>query len=239
MGGFDCAEVRILPYELSVALPRIALLSDSIFDRVIDHAQLKYGRFHPTNPLLAFRNREIFRLPVLLASERLLGFTLCGEKTKPRSDTSDNMISEALKPAFWVSVKYLISISAAVANQDPTPHPSLTQSQYPAFKSVERDGVDVFYREATAENLAVVLLLPSFPTSSFQHRHLIHPPRTRNIVSLLSFGLTVVHQCGTYSYTFHVLADCVTPPAFKSVFCFNPKLALLMTFFLQDCPSTS
>jgi pimeloyl-ACP methyl ester carboxylesterase len=72
---------------------------------------------------------------------------------------------------------------------------------------VEADGVDVFYREAGAENLPVVLLLHGFPSSSFQYRHLIHSlahtGKYRVIApDLPGFGFTVVPESRKYPYTF-------------------------------------
>ena len=41
------------------------------------------------------------------------------------------------------------------------------------FRTVEVDGLDVFYREAGDPNAPVMLLLHGFPASSFMYRHLI------------------------------------------------------------------
>ena len=47
-------------------------------------------------------------------------------------------------------------------------------TSYPTFhKTIEADGLDIFYREAGPEDAPTILLLHGFPTSSHMFRNLI------------------------------------------------------------------
>jgi pimeloyl-ACP methyl ester carboxylesterase len=74
---------------------------------------------------------------------------------------------------------------------------------------VAADGVSVFYREAGAPDLPVVLLLHGFPASSFMYRELMPRLADRYRViapDLPGFGFTDVPADRGYAYTFDSLA---------------------------------
>ncbi|EJM27418.1 MULTISPECIES: alpha/beta fold hydrolase [Pseudomonas] len=81
-----------------------------------------------------------------------------------------------------------------------------------AYKSVEADGVKVFYREAGAADAPVLLLLHGFPSSSHQFRDLIPllADKYRLIApDLPGFGFTEVPAERNYVYTFDALGETV------------------------------
>jgi pimeloyl-ACP methyl ester carboxylesterase len=74
---------------------------------------------------------------------------------------------------------------------------------------VAADGVSVFYRQAGASNLPVLLLLHGFPTSSFMYRELMPRMADRYRViapDLPGFGFTEVPPERGYQYSFDALA---------------------------------
>ena len=77
---------------------------------------------------------------------------------------------------------------------------------------IEADGVSVFYREASAPDAPLVLLLHGFPTSSFQFRELI--PRLADQYHVIApdlpgFGFTEVPDRRHYKYSFDGLAETI------------------------------
>lgn len=77
------------------------------------------------------------------------------------------------------------------------------------FRTIQADGVNVFYREAGAADAPVVLLLHGFPTSSHMFRELIPQLATKYRViapDLPGFGFTQVPEERNYQYTFDNLA---------------------------------
>lgn len=77
-------------------------------------------------------------------------------------------------------------------------------------RSVDLDGVRMFYREAGPREQPGVLLLHGFPTSSFQFRHLIPALADRYHVvapDYPGFGLSDAPDRGAFTYTFDALAD--------------------------------
>jgi pimeloyl-ACP methyl ester carboxylesterase len=77
------------------------------------------------------------------------------------------------------------------------------------FRTIQADGVNVFYREAGAADAPVVLLLHGFPTSSHMFRNLIPLLATKYRViapDLPGFGFTEVPAERKYAYTFDSLA---------------------------------
>ncbi len=80
----------------------------------------------------------------------------------------------------------------------------------PVYRTVEADGVEIFYREAGPADAPVLLLLHGFPTSSHMFRELIPRLATKYRViapDLPGFGFTVVPEARTYTYTFANLAQ--------------------------------
>ena len=81
-----------------------------------------------------------------------------------------------------------------------------------SFRTVEADGVRIFYREAGPADGPVVLLLHGFPSSSHMFRELIPRLATRYRViapDLPSFGFTRVPEERDYKYSFDALARTV------------------------------
>jgi pimeloyl-ACP methyl ester carboxylesterase len=77
------------------------------------------------------------------------------------------------------------------------------------LRTVEADGVTVFYREAGPVDAPVLLLLHGYPTSSHQFRELI--PRLAGKYRLIApdlpgFGFTVVPEGRNYTYSFDGIA---------------------------------
>jgi pimeloyl-ACP methyl ester carboxylesterase len=80
------------------------------------------------------------------------------------------------------------------------------------YRSVDVDGLSVFYREAGRSNAPVVLLLHGFPTSSHMFRGLIPALAERYRViapDLPGFGFTDAPDRGSFSYTFAHLAEVI------------------------------
>jgi pimeloyl-ACP methyl ester carboxylesterase len=81
-----------------------------------------------------------------------------------------------------------------------------------SIRSVQADGIQVFYRAAGDPNAPVVLLLHGFPTSSFMFRELI--PRLADHCRVIApdlpgFGFTLVPAERKYKYSFDALAKTV------------------------------
>ena len=77
------------------------------------------------------------------------------------------------------------------------------------FRTIQADGVNVFYREAGAPDAPVVLLLHGFPASSHMFRNLIPLLAAKYRViapDLPGFGFTEVPAERNYQYTFDGLA---------------------------------
>jgi pimeloyl-ACP methyl ester carboxylesterase len=77
------------------------------------------------------------------------------------------------------------------------------------FRTIQADGVNVFYREAGAADAPAILLLHGFPTSSHMFRELI--PRLASKYRVIApdlpgFGFTEVPAERNYQYTFDSLA---------------------------------
>lgn len=73
------------------------------------------------------------------------------------------------------------------------------------IRTVQADGVNVFYRTAGSELAPVLLLLHGYPTSSFMFRNLIPLLATSYRViapDLPGFGFTEVPEARNYQYTF-------------------------------------
>ncbi len=79
----------------------------------------------------------------------------------------------------------------------------------PSLRTVETDGVRIFYREAGPVDAPVLLLLHGYPTSSHMFRELIPRMATRYRViapDMPSFGFTTVPEARNYKYSFDALA---------------------------------
>ena len=87
-----------------------------------------------------------------------------------------------------------------------------TSSPAVRHKRVQADGVDIFYREAGAEDGPVLLLLHGFANSSFYFRHLM--PRLADRFRLIapdlpSFGFTEVPAARNYQFIFASLSKTI------------------------------
>lgn len=82
-------------------------------------------------------------------------------------------------------------------------------TQYASIRTVEVDGLKLFYREAGPADAPVLLLLHGFPTSSLMYRELMPRLASRYRViapDLPGFGFTEVSAERKYTYTFDALA---------------------------------
>jgi pimeloyl-ACP methyl ester carboxylesterase len=80
------------------------------------------------------------------------------------------------------------------------------------YRSIDVDGLNVFYREAGDGDAPVVLLLHGFPTSSHMFRGLIPALADRYRViapDLPGFGFSDAPARGSFSYTFAHLAEVI------------------------------
>ena len=79
-----------------------------------------------------------------------------------------------------------------------------------AYRTVNIDGLDIFYREAGPQDAPTILLLHGFPTSSHMFRNLI--PTLADEFHLVApdypgFGHSSAPPVGRFDYTFDKLAD--------------------------------
>ena len=77
------------------------------------------------------------------------------------------------------------------------------------YRTIQVDGVDVFYREAGPDHAPALLLLHGFPTSSHMFRELI--PRLADRYRVIApdypgFGYSAVPDRGAFAYTFENMA---------------------------------
>ncbi|KAF5870517.1 putative hydrolase or acyltransferase of alpha beta superfamily protein [Botrytis fragariae] len=80
------------------------------------------------------------------------------------------------------------------------------------LKTINADGVDIFYREAGLSDAPTLLLLHGFPSSSHQYRNLI--PLLSKKYHILApdipgFGFTTVPESLNYKYTFDALTTSI------------------------------
>jgi pimeloyl-ACP methyl ester carboxylesterase len=98
------------------------------------------------------------------------------------------------------------------------------------YRTVNIDGLDIFYREAGSKDAPIVLLLHGFPTSSHMFRHLI--PALADEFRLVApdypgYGNSSMPTIDKFEYTFDHLADVIES--------FTDKLGLKKyTLYVQD-----
>ena len=88
----------------------------------------------------------------------------------------------------------------------------MTNSNTTMHKTIEIDGLDIFYREAGNPNAPIILLLHGFPTSSHMFRNLI--PVLADEFHLIApdypgFGASSMPLVDEFEYSFDKLADIV------------------------------
>nr|WP_250121402.1 alpha/beta fold hydrolase [Chroococcidiopsis sp. CCMEE 29] len=79
-------------------------------------------------------------------------------------------------------------------------------------RTIQVDGLDIFYREAGSPNAPTILLLHGFPTSSHMFRHLI--PALANQFHWVApdypgFGNSSAPTVDEFDYTFNRLAEVI------------------------------
>ncbi|MFD2791988.1 alpha/beta fold hydrolase [Promicromonospora vindobonensis] len=82
----------------------------------------------------------------------------------------------------------------------------------PRHRSIDVDGLEIFYREAGARDLPCVLLLHGFPSSSHSFRQVLSPlAEVSRVVApdLPGFGFSAAPGVDEYDYTFANLADTI------------------------------
>ncbi len=88
----------------------------------------------------------------------------------------------------------------------------MTNPKTTMHKTIEIDGLDIFYREAGSANNPTILLLHGFPTSSHMFRNLI--PALADEFHLIApdypgFGASSMPRIDEFEYSFDKLADIV------------------------------
>ena len=113
------------------------------------------------------------------------------------------------QPRLSVVVLLLSTLIIASAVKGEARIPEQEQVHY---RTVEIDGLDIFYREAGAEDAPTVLLLHGFPTSSHMFRNLIADLADRYHVvapDYPGYGNSSMPTVEEFDYTFDKLADIV------------------------------
>ena len=88
----------------------------------------------------------------------------------------------------------------------------MTNPNITMHKTIEIDGLDIFYREAGPQDAPTILLLHGFPTSSHMFRNLI--PALADEFHLIApdypgFGASSMPKVDEFEYSFDKLADIV------------------------------
>jgi pimeloyl-ACP methyl ester carboxylesterase len=95
---------------------------------------------------------------------------------------------------------------------EPEAAETTAQATTTLYKTVEVDGLDIFYREAGPRNAPTVLLLHGFPTSSQMFRNLMPALSDRYHVvapDYPGFGHSSMPTVDEFDYTFERLAEVV------------------------------
>ena len=137
--------------------------------------------------------------------------------------------------AFWAS---LVSLGALAQAQPLVPATTTNTAAVAVtgavaathYRTVQIDGISVFYREAGPADAPVVLLLHGFPASSFMYRDLITKLGDRYHViapDYPGFGYSAALSTTEFRYTFDALADMVAK--------FTDRLGLVRyAIYMQD-----
>ncbi|SEO12532.1 Pimeloyl-ACP methyl ester carboxylesterase [Mucilaginibacter gossypiicola] len=115
-----------------------------------------------------------------------------------------------MKRTLSIIVVLLTVIIQKVGAQEPVPAPiSIVSEQAVHYRTVNVNGINIFYREAGPKDGPVVLLMHGFPTSSFMFRNLIPMLSDKFHViapDLPGFGFSDFPPREKYQYTFDNLA---------------------------------
>ena len=117
----------------------------------------------------------------------------------------------AVVPFGFIGMLVVGAMASKSGDKEPAiaPATSVEVSHPTLHKTVEVDGVSIFYREAGPKNAPVILLLHGFPTSSHMFRNLIPQLSDRfHVVApdYPGFGNSSMPTVGEFQYTFEKLA---------------------------------
>lgn len=110
----------------------------------------------------------------------------------------------------WFAAPVAVALALLGAQAQALPSSKAAASQEVRYRTVEVQGIQLFYREAGDPRAPVVLLLHGFPTSSHMYRNLIPLLADRYHViapDLPGFGFSDAPPRETYAYTFAHLAQ--------------------------------
>lgn len=119
------------------------------------------------------------------------------------------LIATSVPVLFWAT-PLMVSAAADRSVSQSYPGPRRTIAYPTLHKSIEIDGLDIFYREAGPQDAPVILLLHGFPTSSHMFRNLI--PALSDQFHLIApdypgFGRSTMPSAEEFDYTFDNLAE--------------------------------
>jgi pimeloyl-ACP methyl ester carboxylesterase len=120
----------------------------------------------------------------------------------------------AVVPFSLIGLLVVGATASKSGNQEPaTAHDTTGSISYPTLhKTIEVDGVEIFYREAGPKDAPIILLLHGFPTSSHMFRNLIPQLSDRfHVVApdYPGFGNSSMPTVDEFTYTFDNLANVI------------------------------
>ncbi|WP_342349387.1 alpha/beta hydrolase [uncultured Nitrospira sp.] len=118
----------------------------------------------------------------------------------------------AIVPFSLIGLLVVGATASKSGNKEPiTPQDNSVRASYPTLhKTIEVDGLEIFYREAGPKDAPTILLLHGFPTSSHMFRNLIPQLSDRfHVVApdYPGFGNSSMPRVDEFSYTFDHLAN--------------------------------
>ncbi len=129
--------------------------------------------------------------------------------TKQLTLKTPNLTASALVLAMGLVLGSGFTLPAAAETSQTTVQSVSTHTQT-QHRTIEVDGLDIFYREAGPANAPTILLLHGFPTSSHMFRNLIPALSDRfHVVApdYPGFGNSAMPSVDEFDYTFDKLAD--------------------------------
>lgn len=114
--------------------------------------------------------------------------------------------------SLWIGVLLVLAIGSIPlpASAPDTPAPTGNPNRKVMYRSVQVDGLDIFYREAGPKNAPTILLLHGFPTSSHMFRNLMLALADEfHVVApdYPGFGNSSMPTVDEFDYTFDRLAE--------------------------------